>query len=79
MSAIHENAFEDEICEYLAASGWLYSPTDAGYDKARAMFPDDIFTWLQETQPAELSGPRSSSRPCRPSSGRRRKTSCSTG
>lgn len=50
---IHEKAFEDEVCAHLAANGWLYSPTDAGYDKARALFPDDVFAWLEETQPAE--------------------------
>ncbi|MFM9960820.1 MAG: hypothetical protein ACKV2Q_06305 [Planctomycetaceae bacterium] len=25
---------ENEICEYPAANGWLYSPNDDGYDRA---------------------------------------------
>ncbi|GAA3632923.1 type I restriction endonuclease subunit R [Microlunatus ginsengisoli] len=50
---IHEKAFEDEICDHLAANGWLYSATGAGYDKSRALFPDDLFAWLEETQPEE--------------------------
>lgn len=48
-----ERAFEDEICAHLAADGWLYSPTDDRYDKTRALFPADVFAWLQETQPEE--------------------------
>jgi len=44
--------FETEICEYLAAQGWLYSQSDAAsYDRARALFPDDVLTWVQATQP----------------------------
>lgn len=53
MSVEHEQAFEDEICAHLAAHGWLYSPTGAGYDKVRALFPDDVFAWLQKAQPQE--------------------------
>jgi len=37
------------------AHGWLYSPTDAGYDKTRALFPEDLFGWLQDTQPDALA------------------------
>ena len=47
----HEVSFEAEICQYLAAHGWLYSPTDAGYERALALFPEDVFGWLAETQP----------------------------
>ena len=53
MGVEHEKAFEDEICAHLAANGWLYSPTGAGYDKTRALFPEDVFAWLEETQPDE--------------------------
>jgi type I restriction enzyme R subunit len=53
VSVEHERAFEDEICDHLAATGWLYSPTGAGYDKARALFPEDVFAWLEATQPEE--------------------------
>jgi hypothetical protein len=38
--------FETEICEHLAANGWLYAEGDAaGYDRARALLPADV---LQE-------------------------------
>ncbi len=50
--AIHnENPFEREICEHLAANGWLYSSNDEGYDRERALFPADVFAWLEQTQP----------------------------
>jgi type I restriction enzyme R subunit len=51
----HEREFERELCEYLAAHGWLYSKSDAGYDKDRALFPEDVFGWLADTQPDELA------------------------
>ena len=51
----HESSFEAEICEYLAAHGWLYSPTDAGYDRELALFPEDVFGWLADTQPEQLA------------------------
>jgi len=50
-----ELAFETEICEHLAANGWQYSPNSSGYDKTRALFPEDVFTWLEETQPLEFA------------------------
>jgi type I restriction enzyme R subunit len=54
--AIHnENPFEREICEHLAANGWLYSPNDEGYDRKRALYPADVFAWLDETQPETLA------------------------
>lgn len=55
MSQVLEKAFEDELCVHLAAHGWLYSPDDAGYDRQRALFPEDVFAWLEETQPGELA------------------------
>jgi type I restriction enzyme R subunit len=51
----HEDAFETELCEYLAAHGWEYSPDDLGYDRERALFPDDVFAWLAATQPDQLN------------------------
>jgi len=51
----HEVSFEAEICDYLAAHGWLYSPTDIGYDRALALFPEDVFGWLADTQPDQLA------------------------
>ena len=52
MADHNEVVFETEICEHLAAHGWLYSANDAGYDRERALFPEDLFAWLEETQPA---------------------------
>ena len=52
MADHNEVVFETEICAYLAAHGWLYSANDAGYDRERALFPEDLFAWLEETQPA---------------------------
>lgn len=49
-----EIAFEKEIAEHLAGHGWHYSLNDAGYDRERAMFPEDVFDWLAETQPEQL-------------------------
>ena len=52
MSLHKEINFEIEICEHLAAHGWLYAEGDAGqYDRARALFPDDVLAWVQATQP----------------------------
>ncbi|MEJ1088359.1 type I restriction endonuclease [Microbacterium sp. Mu-80] len=54
MGLQHEKAFEEEICEHLAANGWMYEPENTqGYDKARALFPEDVFAWIQQTQPEE--------------------------
>lgn len=54
MSNIHrEIHFEEEVCEHLAANGWLYSANDKGYDVEHAMFPEDLFAWIEETQPTE--------------------------
>lgn len=50
----HESVLEDEICQHLAAHGWLYSPNDTGYDRDLAVFPEDVFAWLADTQPAEV-------------------------
>ncbi|MEU3308413.1 DEAD/DEAH box helicase family protein [Nocardiopsis sp. NPDC006832] len=51
----HEEAFEIEIAEYLAAHGWEYSETDDGYDVKRAIWPEDVFWWLSKTQPDEYT------------------------
>lgn len=55
MADHNECTFEAEICEYLAAHGWLYSRNDNGYDRERAMFPEDVLGWLADTQPKELA------------------------
>ena len=52
MSLHREIAFEDAICAHLAAQGWLCEPDAAArYDRAHALFPDDLLAWLQATQP----------------------------
>ena len=55
MATHNEVEFEKEICEYLADRGWLYSINDQGYDRERALFPADVFGWLEESQPEAYS------------------------
>lgn len=55
MADHNEYKFEQELCEFLAHSGWLYSKSDAGYDRELALFPDDVLGWLADTQPLELA------------------------
>jgi len=50
-----ESVLENEIAEHLAANGWLYSPTDAGYDREIALFPEDVLGWLEDSQPTEFA------------------------
>jgi len=52
MSLHKEIHLETEICEHLAANGWLYAEDDAlENDRALALYPADILAWVQETQP----------------------------
>ena len=52
MSLHTEINFETEICDYLATHGWQYATGDATrYDRARALFPDDVIGWVQSAQP----------------------------
>ncbi|MEK6234421.1 MAG: DEAD/DEAH box helicase family protein, partial [Planctomycetales bacterium] len=52
MSLHLEIKLEDEICEHLAANGWLHESKDAArYDRPLALFPGDVLAWVQETQP----------------------------
>ncbi len=55
MDGYHEAAFEEELCAHLAAHGWLYSPNDDGYDRERALVPDDVCDWLAGTQSEEYA------------------------
>jgi type I restriction enzyme R subunit len=53
MSIHKEISFETEICAHLAAHGWLYAAVDAAkYDRARALFPEDVLAWVQDAHPA---------------------------
>jgi hypothetical protein len=48
MSLHKEIEFENDICNHLAANGWLYAEGDAkGYDTPRALFPADVLAWVQ--------------------------------
>ena len=41
MNLHREVHFEEPICEYLSAHGWLYAEGDTEhYDRTRALFPD---------------------------------------
>ncbi|MGL3805637.1 type I restriction endonuclease subunit R [Paeniglutamicibacter sp. R2-26] len=55
MALHNEIEFENSICNHLATHGWLYSPTDDGYDRERGLFPEDVFGWLEDTAPDELA------------------------
>jgi type I restriction enzyme R subunit len=52
MSLHKEISFETEICQHLKANCWFYADADAtSYDRARALFPSDVLTWVQDAQP----------------------------
>ncbi|WP_069146520.1 type I restriction endonuclease subunit R [Rhodococcus erythropolis] len=58
MAQHNEVTFEDEICQALAARGWIYEPQrKAGqlYDTTRALIPEDVFGWLADTQSEQLA------------------------
>ncbi|NBJ12569.1 type I restriction endonuclease subunit R [Microvirga arsenatis] len=51
MNLHKEISFESEICAHLAANGWLHAADDAAlYDRARALYPSDLISWVQTTQ-----------------------------
>jgi len=52
MNLHKEINLEVEICQHLAAHGWLYVEGDAAnYDRARALYRADVLAWVQATQP----------------------------
>jgi len=51
MSLHKEIRFEDGICNHLVSHEWSYSENDQGYDRERAVFPEDVLGWIQESQP----------------------------
>lgn len=52
MNATHQELrFQAEIAGYLESHGWLRSTNSAGYDKERALFPEDLLGWLRDTDP----------------------------
>ena len=56
MAVQHERQLEEEICAHLGEQGWIYEPGARGYDKKRALWPEDLFAWLEDTQPETLGG-----------------------
>lgn len=46
-----EKNFENAIVQGLEAAGWVSSPNDTGYDRVRALYPEDIFSWLRNAYP----------------------------
>jgi type I restriction enzyme R subunit len=53
MSRLHQEiSFESEVCDALAAGGWLHASGDAQlYDRKRALFGPDLAAWIKATQP----------------------------
>ncbi len=52
MSLHKEIHFEVEIAEHLGQCGWVYEEgVSAQYDRVRALFPEDVIAWVQESQP----------------------------
>lgn len=49
-----ESVFETELVAHLTANGWLEGDP-AKYDRALALYPEDLLGWLQDTQPKELA------------------------
>lgn len=56
MSQQHqEKKLQQEIATYLSDHGWLHSPSSEGYDKERAIFPEDVLGWLEDTDPENFA------------------------
>ncbi|CAN5500778.1 DEAD/DEAH box helicase family protein [soil metagenome] len=52
MSIHQEISFENDICTYLSAHGWIYALGDsAKFDRGRALLPEDVLEWVRDTQP----------------------------
>jgi len=49
-TAHHEKNFENYIISRLEAQGWLVGDTSR-YDAERALYPDDLISWIETTQP----------------------------
>lgn len=51
-----EQAFEDAIIDHLGQSGWLTGTgSNAGWDKARALYVPDVLYWLETQYPEEYA------------------------
>ena len=52
MNLHKEVHFESEICQHLAAHGWLYAEGDAAqFDRSQGLFLPDLLEWVEATQP----------------------------
>jgi len=52
LALYNEIEFENDICQHLAAHGWLYAEGDAAhYDTPRAIYPADLLAWVRVSQP----------------------------
>jgi type I restriction enzyme R subunit len=50
MKIHHECELERHIVQQLEAGGWLLGES-IHYDRARALYPEDVLAWLQASQP----------------------------
>lgn len=57
MNTANEDAFETAICLSLADSGYLYEDgvRDNGFDPELALYPTDVFHWLETQYPDEYA------------------------
>ncbi|MCU9518746.1 type I restriction endonuclease [Corynebacterium sp. ES2794-CONJ1] len=61
ISSTMEKAFEDTIVNHLSAHGWLTgtgnagASSNAGWDKARALYIPDVLHWLETQYPEEFA------------------------
>lgn len=54
--AYKELAMEEEAVAMLVEQGWVHEEGSASrYDIQRALFPEDVFAWLEATQPDQLA------------------------
>ncbi len=58
MADYNEIRFEQEVAGHVAAHGWLYSSNDDGYDRERALFPEDIFGGWTTPSPTNWRRPQ---------------------
>ena len=42
--------FQDDVIDQMVANGWQLG-TPGGYDRERALYPEDLLGFIQDTQP----------------------------
>src|SRR5699024_8158314 len=56
MSSTHrEKGFQTLIADHLQSQGRLRSDNSVGYDVERALFPEDLLGWLEESDPENFA------------------------